>query len=105
MAFLKSSAGIFRARDVLSSYNGPHRTLHIGFVTTESPYGDRSACGVAAYLRAMIPALVDTGHRVSVFANSKENNNFYAEAGRVSVYHFQLPSAHWYAAKAPLVRR
>jgi len=53
----------------------------------------------------MIPALVDTGHRVSVFANSKENKNFYTEDGRVSVYHFQLPSAHWYAAKAPLVRR
>ena len=53
----------------------------------------------------MIPALVDSGHRVSVFANSKENKNFHTEHGRVSVYHFQLPSAHWYAAKTPLVRR
>ena len=53
----------------------------------------------------MIPALVDDGHRVSVFANSKEIRNFYTEDGRVSVHHFQLPSAHWYAAKVPGVRR
>jgi len=53
----------------------------------------------------MIPALVDAGHRVSVFANSNENKNFYAEEGRVPVYHFQLPSTHWYAAKVPGLRR
>jgi glycosyltransferase involved in cell wall biosynthesis len=53
----------------------------------------------------MIPALADAGHRVTVFANSKENKNFNAEDGRVSVYHFRLPSAHWYAAKTPLLRR
>jgi glycosyltransferase involved in cell wall biosynthesis len=52
----------------------------------------------------MIPALVDAGHRVTVFANAKENRRFKAEGGRVSVHHFRLPSAHWYAAKVPGVR-
>jgi glycosyltransferase involved in cell wall biosynthesis len=78
--------------------------LHIGFVTTESPYGDRGACGVAAYLRAIIPALGDGGHRITVFANSKQNESFAAEEGRVRVHHFRLPSTHWYAAKIPLLR-
>lgn len=75
--------------------------MHIGFVATESPYGDRSSCGIAAYLRAMIPALLDAGHRVTLFAKSKERRNFLAEDGRVPVYHFRLPSLHWYTAKVP----
>jgi glycogen(starch) synthase len=79
--------------------------MHVGFVATESPYGDRSSCGIAAYLRAMIPALLDAGHRVTLFANSKENRNFRAEDGQVPVYHFRLPSMHWYAAKVPGLRR
>ena len=52
----------------------------------------------------MIPALVDAGHRVTVFANSKENRNFSTEEGRVSIHHFRLPATHWYAAKVPGVR-
>jgi glycogen(starch) synthase len=78
--------------------------LHIGFVTTESPYGETAGCGIAAYLRAIIPALLDVGHQVSVFAGSKENKQFDAEGGRVAVYHFRLPSMHWYAAKIPGLR-
>jgi glycosyltransferase involved in cell wall biosynthesis len=78
--------------------------VHIGFVTTESPYGERSSCGVAAYLRALIPALVASGQRVSVFANSHEERDFETEAGQVSVHHFRLPSTHWYAAKVPALR-
>ncbi len=53
----------------------------------------------------MIPALLDAGHRVTLFANSKENRTFLAEDGRVPVYHFRLPSMHWYAAKVPGLRR
>jgi glycogen(starch) synthase len=79
--------------------------LHIAFVTTESPYGDASACGIAAYLRAIIPAIADAGHRVSVFANANEEKEFITENGRVKAYHFRLPSLHWYAAKIPLARR
>ncbi len=79
--------------------------MHIGFVATESPYDDRSSCGIAAYLRAMIPALLDAGHRVTLFANSKERRNFLAEDGQVPVYHFRLPSLHWYTAKMPGLQR
>jgi glycosyltransferase involved in cell wall biosynthesis len=78
--------------------------VHIGFVTTESPYGERSSCGVAAYLRALIPGLVAAGHRISVFANSQEERQFKTEAGAVSVHHFRLPSLHWYAAQVPGLR-
>ena len=53
----------------------------------------------------MIPALVDAGHRVTVFANAKDQKDFNAEDGRVSVHHFRLPSTHWYAAKVPGLRR
>ncbi len=78
--------------------------MKIGFVTTESPYGDTSACGIAAYLRALIPALSDAGHVVTVFSNSKEDKHFLAEDGRVTVHHLRLPSSHWYAAKLPGIR-
>ena len=59
---------------------------------------------MAAYLRAIIPALVDSGHRISVFANSGESREFKVEDGRVAVHHFRLPQAHGYAAKVPGVR-
>lgn len=78
--------------------------MHIAFVTPESPYGDEPGCGVAAYLRAIIPAIADAGHRVTVIANAKAEKTFNAENGRVPVHHFRLPSWHWYAAKLPLVR-
>jgi glycosyltransferase involved in cell wall biosynthesis len=78
--------------------------LHIAFVTTESPYGDAGACGIAAYLRAMIPEIVTAGHRVSVFANAEQEKEFFAEDGRVAVQHFRLPSLHWYVNKLPAVR-
>ncbi len=52
----------------------------------------------------MIPELVDAGHRVTVFANSKATRIFSAEDGRVSVHHFRLPVTHWYATKVPGVR-
>ena len=78
--------------------------MHIAFVTPESPYGDESVCGVAAYLRAIVPAVADAGHDVTVIANAKEPKSFTAEDGRVAVRHFRLPSRHWYSAKLPLVK-
>ncbi|HEU5236001.1 MAG TPA: glycosyltransferase family 4 protein, partial [Pyrinomonadaceae bacterium] len=78
--------------------------MHIAFVTTESPYGDGGACGIAAYLRAVIPALVDADHKVTLFAKAKDEKDFSAENGRVNVHHFRLPSLHWYAAKVPLIK-
>jgi glycosyltransferase involved in cell wall biosynthesis len=79
--------------------------MHIAFVTPESPYGDAAACGVASYLRAIIPAICDAGHQVTVFAKAKEEQDFLAEDGRVCVHHFPLPSLHWYSSKIPVVRQ
>lgn len=78
--------------------------MHIAFVTPESPYGDELGCGIAAYLGAIVPALADAGHRVTVIANAKEEKVFEAEKGRVSVHHFRLPSLHWYFARLPLIK-
>jgi glycosyltransferase involved in cell wall biosynthesis len=78
--------------------------MHIGFVTTESPYSPSPGGGIAAYLRAVIPAYLDAGHRVSVFAGAAKQEEFRAEDNRVEVHHFRLPAAHWYASKVPLAR-
>jgi len=78
--------------------------MNIGFVTAESPYGSPGVGGIAAYLRALIPALLDAGHRVTLFAGAREQRSFLAERDRLRVHHFELPSAHWYAAKIPLLR-
>jgi glycosyltransferase involved in cell wall biosynthesis len=75
--------------------------VHIAFVTPESPYGDDPGCGIAAYLRAIIPAIAKAGHRVTVIANAKAELSFQAENECASVRHFRLPSLHWYAAKIP----
>jgi glycosyltransferase involved in cell wall biosynthesis len=88
----------------LRAEKGAILTLHLAFVTPESPYGDELGCGVAAYLRAIVPAIADAGHDVTVVANAKENRTFSAHNGRVSVRHFRLPSLHWQSAKLPLVR-
>jgi glycosyltransferase involved in cell wall biosynthesis len=76
--------------------------MHIAFVTPESPYG--TGCGVAAYLRAIIPAIVNAGHRVTVVSNAGEERQFATEGGRVTVCHFRLPSFHWQVAKIPGLR-
>jgi glycosyltransferase involved in cell wall biosynthesis len=60
---------------------------------------------VAAYLRALIPLLLDAGHQVTLFANANETRSFEVENERARVHHFRLPSAHWYLAKLPLMRR
>ncbi|HEY6231365.1 MAG TPA: glycosyltransferase family 4 protein [Pyrinomonadaceae bacterium] len=78
--------------------------MHIGFVTGESPYSDAPGGGIAAYLRAVIPAYLDGGHRVSLFAGADQQETFRAENNRVEVHHFRLPAAHWYASKVPLLR-
>jgi glycosyltransferase involved in cell wall biosynthesis len=79
--------------------------LNIGFVATESPYSTRHGAGIAAYLRATIPTLLDAGHHVTLFADASETGNFDVEDGRVRVHHLRLPCAHWYVAKVPLLRR
>ncbi|MDX6498801.1 MAG: glycogen synthase [Blastocatellia bacterium] len=78
--------------------------LNIGLVATESPYSSPAVGGIAAYLRAIIPAFLDAGHCVTLFAGATETRSFLAEHNRLKVHHFRLPSAHWYAAKIPLLR-
>jgi glycosyltransferase involved in cell wall biosynthesis len=79
--------------------------LNIGFVTTESPYSASPRGGIAAYLRAIIPAWLDAGHRVTLFAGADKERSFRAENDRLSVHHFRLPSKHWYASRVPFVRK
>lgn len=79
--------------------------MHIGFVTPESPYGSAGGGGIAAYLRAILPALAERGHQVTVFARSDAAREFWTEQDRVRVLHFRLPSLHWYLRRVPLARR
>jgi len=78
--------------------------LNIAFVSTESPYDDHS-CGIGSYLRAIIPALVETGNRVIVFSNASRESVFRTEKGRVTVHHFRLPALHWYSTKVPGLKK
>ena len=77
--------------------------MHIAFVTPESPYG-ADGCGIAAYLRAIIPAIANAGHRITVLSKADEERKFATESRRVTVYHFRLPSLHWQVAKIPHLR-
>jgi glycosyltransferase involved in cell wall biosynthesis len=78
--------------------------MHIGFLTFESPFGTKGG-GVASYLRAMIPTLVENGHRVTLIAPVKHDDvpNPYADQVRMVPVH--LPNAHWYLSKLPLANR
>ena len=78
--------------------------MNIGFVAAESPYSAAPSGGIAAYLRAIIPAFLDAGHRVTLFAGADKTEEFRAEDGRLEVHHLRLPAAHWYASKVPLLR-
>ena len=79
--------------------------MNIGFAATESPYESCGTGGIASYLRAIIPALLEAGHRVTLFAGARETQTFLAEGERVEVYHIKLPSMHWYASRVPLARQ
>src|SRR5262249_12727209 len=103
LALTNSAFGVCRSFDVPRQEKSERRELHIAFVTTESPYGNAEVCGIAAYLRALIPEIAGAGHEVSVFANALEERSFFA-AERISVHHFRLPSLHWQTAKVPLMR-
>lgn len=79
--------------------------MRIGFVTPESPYGSAGGGGIAAYLRAIIPALAERGHHVTVFARADAAREFWTERDRVRVLHFRLPSLHWYLRRVPFARQ
>jgi glycosyltransferase involved in cell wall biosynthesis len=73
--------------------------VHIGFIAAESPFDLRSGGGIAAYLRAMIPGLLQAGHRVTVVAGSREKviQHDYGDVCRI--VHVRLPNFHWYLSK------
>lgn len=75
--------------------------MHIGFLTFESPFGSNGG-GVASYLRGAIPALIDSGHRVTLITASRggDGPNPYPDTLRMVTV--KLPQAHWYVSKLPL---
>ncbi len=79
--------------------------MHVGFLTLESPYDAGSGGGIAAYLRAMIPALIRAGHRVTVLTHSREAEGQASPADGVRVLNFRLPGLHWYCSRLPILGR
>ena len=77
--------------------------MHIGYVTPESPFDSERGGGIAAYLRAIVPVLLERGHRVTVFAGSPSER--VEHHGRLTVYHVRLPNLHWYLYRLFLALR
>jgi glycosyltransferase involved in cell wall biosynthesis len=77
--------------------------LHIGFLTLESPFDATKGGGIAAYLRALIPALGRAGHRVTVLTNAQQASGPAVCDEAVREIRVRLPSLHWYLSKLPLV--
>jgi glycosyltransferase involved in cell wall biosynthesis len=77
--------------------------MHIGFLTIESPYDSSGGGGIAAYLRAVIPALLAAGHRVTVLAHSREQRGEVLRRDGVRVVNVRLPNLHWYCSRLPAV--
>lgn len=78
--------------------------MHLGYVTPESPF-DGIGGGIASYLRAIIPGLLEAGHRVSVFTGSQQSGVERRADGRLTIHRFRLPSLHWYLSHLPLASR
>lgn len=79
--------------------------MHIGFITLESPFDAGRGGGIAAYLRAIIPGLLQAGHRVTIIANGPEKAVQHSYGEQLRVINIRLPSLHWYLAKIPLCSR
>jgi glycosyltransferase involved in cell wall biosynthesis len=77
--------------------------MHVGFLSFESPFG-RGGGGIAAYLRAMIPALIGEGHRVTLIAPA-DGRETSRRPPTLRIVPVRLPNAHWYASKFPPARR
>ncbi|TAK34797.1 MAG: glycosyltransferase family 1 protein [Chloroflexota bacterium] len=74
--------------------------MHIGFLSIESPIDAARGGGIAAYLRALIPPLIESGHQVTVIANARRTGTHRAHDGKLVVIHLRLPNLHWYMARA-----
>lgn len=73
--------------------------MHIGFITPESPYDPKRGGGIAAYLRALIPSLLEAGHRVTIIANSQAPATQGLYGKQLRLVHIRLPNLHWYLSK------
>ena len=79
--------------------------MHIGFLSIESPFDTTRGGGISAYLRALIPGLVQAGHQVTVVANGNTYGFEYMYEGSLTIAHVRLPGLHWYLSKVPLFTR
>ena len=75
--------------------------MHIGFFSIESPLDSNGGGGIAAYLRAIVPALLERGHRVTVVAHSREVGEQCTRSEALRVVHIRLPGLHWYLSQMP----
>jgi glycogen(starch) synthase len=72
--------------------------MHIAFLSIESPFEVTSG-GIGSYLRAIIPALIARGQRVTLVAQARSTGFSCAWDGALQCFHFRLPALHWYLAK------
>ncbi len=72
--------------------------MHLGFTSTESPFDPGGKGGIASYLAALLPALVELGHRVTLVAFAGEQADFQVSRD-LRVLHLRQPNAHWYLSK------
>ncbi|HEY4363710.1 MAG TPA: glycosyltransferase family 4 protein [Bryobacteraceae bacterium] len=75
--------------------------MHVGFLTFESPFGSKGG-GVASYLRAAIPALLEGGHRVTLITATRGQDVSHSHGRDLRVVPVKLPNAHWYLSKLPM---
>jgi glycosyltransferase involved in cell wall biosynthesis len=73
--------------------------MHIGFTSSESPYGQDSQGGISSYLQAIIPPIVGLGHRVTLLAFAHKNERIQQFDGRLEIIHLKRPSLHWYLSR------
>lgn len=79
--------------------------MHVAYISPESPIDPCGGGGIAAYLRAMVPVLLESGHRVTIIAGARDFSTRCAVEGSLRVVHTRLPSLHWYLARLPLCGR
>lgn len=79
--------------------------MHIAYLSLESPADRAPGGGIAAYLRAIIPALISAGHRVTVIANGQTGTADHPWGDRVHIVHIRLPGLHWHLSRVPLCSR
>lgn len=70
--------------------------MHVGFVSLESPADSPGRGGIASYLRAVIPAFLEAGHRVTVIAKATGEDASLPSPQGISLVSVQLPNLHWY---------